>query len=356
MQLVDPRFMRDNYLRAIEFRSPTYIPCFVSIPLPTWRRHGEKLIRIVKKHRLLFPWFDENQLRSQKPAGKPPVFRDEWGCVWKFTVDGLQGIVVKHPLSDWSRMKDFKPPDPEAGLPREGEPPIPWSEVEAFVEGFRGMGGLVVGFMPHGFFFLRLTYLRGYLNFLKDLVLEPPELEKLVELVVEYNVEVVKRLVRLGVDIVSFGDDLGTQRGLPFSPASFRKHLLPGYKKIFSTVRKGGAKVRLHSDGYVMDIADDLVSAGVHVLNVQDLVNGLNRLAKLKGKVAIEVDIDRQYLLPFGSPDDIRSHIRKVVDVLGSKRGGLLITAEVLHDVPLNNIEALLEALEKLMMAHHELQ
>ncbi|MEM2299545.1 MAG: hypothetical protein QXW23_08480, partial [Thermofilaceae archaeon] len=86
------------------------------------------------------------------------------------------------------------------------------------------------------------------------------------------------------------------------------------------------------------------------------LVNGLNRLAKLKGKVAIEVDIDRQYLLPFGSPDDIRSHIRKVVDVLGSKRGGLLVTAEVLHDVPLNNIEALLEALERLMMAHHELQ
>lgn len=356
MLLTDPRFMRDNYLRAVEFRLPSFIPCFVSIPPPTWKKHGENLVRVVKKHRLLFPWFSEDQLRSQVLARKPTVFKDEWDCVWKFTLDGLQGIVVKNPLSDWGKLKDFKPPDPEAGLPREGEPPVPWSDVEAFVKGVKEMGGLLVGFMPHGFFFLRLTYLRGYLNFLKDLVLEPPGLEKLVELVVDYNVEVVKRLVRLGVDVVSFGDDLGTQAGLPFSPTSFRRHLLPGYRKIFSAARKGDAKVRLHSDGYLMDIAGDLISAGVHVLNVQDRLNGLNRLAELKGKVAIEVDIDRQYILPFGRPDEVRKHVREVVRVLGSRRGGLLIAAEVLHDVPLSNIEALLEVLEESMTAHRDLQ
>lgn len=356
MLIADPRFVRDNYLRAIEFKFPSYIPCFISIPPPTWKKYGEKLVQVAKKHRLFFPWFDEDQLRLQASGKKPPLFRDEWGCVWRFTVDGLQGIVVKHPLSDWSKLKHFKPPDPEAGLPREGEPPIPWSDVEAFVKGVREMGGLVVGFMPHGFLFLRLTYLRGYLNFLKDLVLEPPGLERLVELVVDYNVEVVKCLVRLGVDIVSFGDDLGTQTGLPFSPASFRRHLLPGYKRIFSAVRKGGAKVRLHSDGYVMDIAGDLISAGVHVLNVQDRLNGLNRLAQLKGRVAIEADIDRQYILPFARPDEVKRHIREIVRVLGSRRGGLLITAEVLHDVPLSNIEALLEALEESMTAHRDLQ
>lgn len=352
---MDPRFMRDNYLRAIEFHSPSYIPCFVSIPPPTWKKYGENLVKVIRKHHLLFPWFREDQPHEQN-VRKPRVYKDEWGCVWRFTVDGLQGVVVKNPLSDWKVLKSFKPPDPEAGLPREGEPPIPWSEVEAFIRRIREMGGLTVGFMPHGFFFLRLTYLRGYLNFLKDLILEPPGLEKLVDLVVEYNVEVVKRLARLGVDVVSFGDDLGTQKGLPFSPASFRKHLLPGYERIFSVARKGGAKVRLHSDGYVIDIANDLISAGVHVLNVQDRVNGLNRLAKVKGKVAIEVDIDRQYLLPFGSPDDVKNHVKEVVRVLGSKRGGLLITAEILHDVPLSNIEALLDALEKSMVAHRDLQ
>ncbi len=308
---------------------------------------SDKLARIVERHRLVFPWFRAEQFGIESLPAKPPVFEDEWGCVWRFPTDGLQGIVVKHPLCDWRKLKDFRPPDPEVGLPREGEPPLPWDEVEAFIESVKSVGGLTVGFMPHGFLFLRLTYLRGYLNILKDLVLEPPQLDELIDMVTEYNLEIVKRLARFGVDVISFGDDLGTQHGLPFSPRSFRKHLLPAYRKIFSEAKRRGAKVRLHSDGYVVDIIQDLISAGVDILNVQDVVNGLDNLEKVRGKVAIDVDLDRQRLLPFGTPGQIEAHIREVVRRLGSQRGGLLISAEVLHDVPLPNIEALLDSLEK---------
>lgn len=356
MRELDPKTMKDNYLRAVSFNYPFFIPSFVSIPLCTWRRYGDKLVRIVEKRKLLFPWFRKELLNLEAYPRRPPVYRDEWGCVWRYTVDGLQGIVVENPLKDWSMLERFKPPDPELGLPREGEPPIPWSEVEAFIRSVKESGGLAVGFMPHGFFFLRLTYLRGYLNFLRDLVTEPPQLERLVDMVVEYNVEIVKQLLRLGVDVVSFGDDLGTQHGLPFSPFSFRRHLLPGYRRIFSEVKRKGVVVRLHSDGYVMDIADDLVSAGVDVLNIQDRLNGVDLMErKLKGKVALEVDVDRQRLLPFGSPREIESYVKETIKRLGSRRGGLLFTAEVLHDVPLRNIEALLQALERYSELHRSL-
>jgi len=356
MRGYDPQTMRDNYLRAAKFNYPYFIPSFVSIPLSTWRKYGEKLASVVEKHKLIFPWFRRELFNLDAFPKRPPVYRDEWGCTWRYTVDGLQGIVVENPLKDWRELERFEPPDPDLGLPREGEPPIPWSEVEAFIRSVKGAGGLAVGFMPHGFLFLRLTYLRGYLNFLKDLVTEPPQLERLVEMVVEYNVEVVKRLMRLGVDVVSFGDDLGTQHGLPFSPSSFRRHLLPGYRRIFAEVKRRGALVRLHSDGYVMDIAGDLVSAGVDILNIQDQVNGIERMEReLKGKVALEVDIDRQRLLPFGTPREIEAHIKSVVLKLGSRRGGLLFSAEVLHDVPLKNIEALLDSLEKYAELHKSL-
>lgn len=350
-----PQFIRENYYRAVEFRYPLFIPSFVSIPVPTWRKYGEKLSRLVEKHRLLFPWFNREFFDVQKLPRKPSVFKDEWGCVWRFPIDGLQGIVVKHPIDEWEKLKSFKAPDPDLGLPREGEPPISWDEVESFIRSVKDVGGLAVGFMPHGFLFLRLTYLRGYLNFLKDLVLKPPQLEVLIDMVVEYNVAVVKRLTRLGVDVISFGDDLGAQTGLPFSPLAFRRHLLPGYRRIFAEARRKGAKVRLHSDGYIMDIASDLIAAGVDVLNLQDRVHGLEMLSKLKGRVAIEVDIDRQKLLPFGSPKSIEEHIRSVVFTLGSRRGGLLLSAEVLHDVPFNNIEALFDALERFSTAHRSI-
>ena len=356
MRKLEPKTMRENYLRAARFNYPFFIPSFVSIPVSTWKRYGDKLAGIVEKHKLLFPWFRREMLNLEAYPKRPPTYRDEWGCVWRYTVDGLQGIVVENPLKDWSTIERFEPPDPELGLPREGEPPIPWSEVEAFTRSVKESGGLVVGFMPHGFLFLRLTYLRGYLNFLKDLATGPPQLERLVDTVVEYNVEVVKRLLRLGVDVVSFGDDLGTQHGLPYSPASFRRYLLPGYKRIFSEVKKKGVVVRLHSDGYVMDIASDLVSAGVEVLNIQDRLNGIDRMElELKGKVALEVDVDRQRLLPFGSPREIDWYVKETIRRLGSRRGGLLFSAEVLHDVPLENIKALLDALEKYSELHMSL-
>ncbi|MEM3426578.1 MAG: hypothetical protein QXI42_12375, partial [Thermoproteota archaeon] len=41
--------------------------------------------------------------------------------------------------------------------------------------------------------------------------------------------------------------------------------------------------------------------------------------AKLKGKVAIELDIDRQFLLPFGNAEDIYSYIKSSILALGSK-------------------------------------
>jgi uroporphyrinogen-III decarboxylase len=105
-----------------------------------------------------------------------------------------------------------------------------------------------------------------------------------------------------------------------------------------------------------MDIAGDLVSAGVDILNIQDRVNGIERMEReLKGKVALEVDVDRQRLLPFGTPREIEAYIKSVVLKLGSRRGGLLFSAEVLHDVPLRNIEALLDSLEKYAELHKSL-
>ena len=51
----------------------------------------------------------------------------------------------------------------------------------------------------------------------------------------------------------------------------------------------------MHSDGDVRMFAEDLVEAGVMVLNLQDLVNGVDWIRDTyRGKLCIELDIDRQ--------------------------------------------------------------
>ena len=68
---------------------------------------------------------------------------------------------------------------------------------------------------------------------------------------------------------------------------------------------------------------------------------------RLKGRMCIIADIDRQYILPFGKPADVRAHIAEIITRLGSPKGGLVLRIDVYPDVPLDNIEALLKAVEE---------
>jgi hypothetical protein len=83
------------------------------------------------------------------------------------------------------------------------------------------------------------------------------------------------------------------------------------------------------------------------VVNPQVRANGIDNLADVcKGKVCIDLDLDRQ-MFPFCEPADIDEHVHEVVDKLGSPEGGLWMMAECAPDVPLENIEAICNALEK---------
>ncbi|MEM2794967.1 MAG: uroporphyrinogen decarboxylase family protein, partial [Thermofilaceae archaeon] len=212
----------------------------------------------------------------------------------------------------------------------------------------REVGGPVVAGMPHGFFFQRLYYLRGFTNLLKDFVRKPPQIYELINTLAEYNLELVDRLLKYpGVDVVSFGDDLGTQTRMPISPSMFREFIFPTYRLIFSRVRSRNVRVKLHTDGHVVEVFDQLLETGVNILNIQDRVNGLENVVRLRNKVCVELDIDRQRLIPLGTPIDIEMYVRKVIDLLGSEKGGLMLYAEVHPPTPLENIVALAEALMK---------
>jgi len=118
---------------------------------------------------------------------------------------------------------------------------------------------------------------------------------------------------------------------------------------MFKTCREAGAHVHFHSDGHIMEIAEDLVNAGVSILNLQDLVNGINNIKRnLRGRVCIDLDIDRQRILPFASAEDVKKHVRTAVSSLSSPDGGLMIQVYPCSPTPLKNIRALCEALEQM--------
>ena len=83
-------------------------------------------------------------------------------------------------------------------------------------------------------------------------------------------------------------------------------------------------------------------------MNLQDLVNGIDWIAgKLAGRTCIELDIDRQEITTRGTPKQIDGLIRVEVEKLGSDRGGLMMIYGLYPGVPLENLCALMDAMER---------
>ena len=104
----------------------------------------------------------------------------------------------------------------------------------------------------------------------------------------------------------------------------------------------------MHSDGDIRTLADDIVGSGVEILNLQDLVNGIDWIAgKYRGKLCVELDIDRQTVTPYGTPKEIDALIREEVSKIGTAAGGLCMIYGLYPGVPLENVKALMDAMEK---------
>ncbi len=308
----------DDFVKAMTFDSPTLIPVSVGILPAAWIKHREALERIVAEHPGIFGEINPGE-RDFDAVGGTYVegeHVDPWGCVWSNVHHGVEAFVTGHPIPRREMVRDYRAPAPGAGT-------------------------------PHGFMFLRLTYLRGYEEMMIDFAQEPPELQMLIDLVLEYNLGEVRAALQANPGMRYFGDDLGLQDALPISPAKWRQYLKPCFAAIYGLCKDAGCRVYMHTDGHIIPIITDLIECGVDVINPQVGANGLENLAReCKGKVCVDLDLDRQKF-PFWRPQDIAAHVAEAVDVLGAPEGGLMLKAEIGPEVPLSNVEAIFAALER---------
>ncbi len=342
---------RETLLRTVRFQTPDYIPMTFHINQSCWEHYGQAALQdLIMEHRLLFPDYKPHTL-PYTPVYPPfadasTPFTDPWGNVWKTSMNGTIGAVVEHALDSWDRFPDFTAPDPEKTT---HWGPIDW---EREAEGSNPIGFfscLRAGEIGHGHTFLKLIDLRGYENLLLDMMDGEPRLFKLIGLLEEYNLALARNFLdRAKVEWLGFAEDLGMQRGPMISPDLFHTFIKPSYKKLMDLTKHSNAVVHMHSDGDIKALFFDILDCGVEVLNIQDVVNGLDWLEhEAKGKVCLDLDVDRQGITYSGSPRQIDELIRQEVSRLGDRTGGLMLIYGLYPGVPLENARALMDAMER---------
>lgn len=316
--------VESDRLKALRFEGPELIPVSVGILPAAWMDKREALDELVHRYPEVCGGQAQED-RDYEAVGGTYVSGDHidaWGCVWQNVYTGRESIVTGHPVPQRQDIRGLKMPAVDVGL-------------------------------PHGFMYLRLQDLRGFEELMVDFAEEPPELQLLIDTVLEYNLRQVR--LRLEAEgpadngegrIFYFGDDLGMQDALPMSPAKWRQYLKPCFERIYRPVKAAGHYVYMHTDGHIAEIIGDLVDCGVDVVNPQIGANGFDALVEVaKGRVCVDLDLDRQRM-PFWTPADIDAHVREAVERLGAREGGLWLKAEIGDDVPLANAEAIFQALE----------
>ena len=345
--------IRENFLRTLEFNKPEWIPCIIAmsgIVEGKENKYGKKLENIKNKYKGLF----DREIRPEDallfqglgPAYKIGKFEDSWGCVWQNTTGTSEGQVIEHPLEDWSYLKKYKAPDPLATRTNEwGSGTWDWNEIEKDIIKRKKEGKIIWGNGER--LFDRLYFLRGFENLMMDIATDDPNLPKLIEQLWDYEKKLIDKWLEIGVDIIWFHTDIGTQKNLMIRPEKFRKYLKPMFKDLFGTCRDAGTHVYLSTDGRVIDIVDDFIECGVSIHDPQTGAISNEEIAKsYKGKIGIFLDLDRQHF-PFYTPDELDEIIKKSVDMLNTPEGGLIVMAAICDPVPvmpIENIEAICKA------------
>jgi uroporphyrinogen decarboxylase len=200
-------------------------------------------------------------------------------------------------------------------------------------------------------------YMRGFEQWYTDFILEPNLISVLLDKLLEIRSGLtIRALEEVGdlIDVVSCSDDVADQRGPQISPKMYREFIKPRHQIYFDTIRRyTSAKILYHSCGAITKLLPDFIDLGVDFINpVQVSANDMDT-ASLKKNYGKDIGfwgaIDTMRVLPYGSPDDVRSEVRHRIRDL-APGGGYVLAAvhNIQPNVPPENIVAMFEAAWKL--------
>jgi uroporphyrinogen decarboxylase len=272
---------------------------------------------------------------------------DVWGITWKRAPDG-HFINTDGPFQKVEPtlevLERFAWPDPNT--------PSLYAGLREKVEFLRKTTdyalilNLPVGIVHH------CQFMRGFGEWLMDLKLSPEFACALMDRIADVWIKIAEKAIdEVGgnIDVISWGDDVAAQEAPFMSPQTYRDLIKPRHKRMIQALKaRCGAKVWYHSCGSVRLLIEDLIDAGIDSLNpVQVSARNMDPFQLKKdfgNRLSFWGGIDTHRVLPFGTPDEVRREVRKIIDGLG-KGGGYLLASvhNIQAEVPPENIEAMFD-------------
>jgi len=197
--------------------------------------------------------------------------------------------------------------------------------------------------------FERSWVLRGFENVLMDVATNVDFYEELLDRLLDHQMEILDRLLKLPVDGIWFFDDWGFQQGILIGQDRWRKLFKPRYERLYQRTHESGKYVLTHCCGGIEKILPDVIEIGLDVYqSVQPEAKNNNPYdlkKKFGDKITFWGGLGSQNMIPFRTPSEIKDEVRSLCKNMGKGGGYILGPAkEIQPETPNENIAAVVEA------------
>lgn len=259
---------------------------------------------------------------------------DDWGSVWERAEPGVIGEVKVPALVDWTTLDHYQ---------------LPWHLIKdrSFDEVNRSCADsdLFVLSAVTARPFERYQFLRGSENTFLDIGYASQSFQTLLQMIHAFYLEDVRGWCKSDVDGLVLMDDWGAQQQVLISPQTWREVFKPLYRDYCDLIHQAGKYVFFHTDGFTQPLWEDLIEVGVDAINAQLFTMDIEKLAEqFCGRVTLWGEIDRQHVLPFGTPEDVAQAVKRVRSAFDSGKGGVIAQCEWGICNPPENIAAVFQA------------
>jgi hypothetical protein len=146
---------------------------------------------------------------------------------------------------------------------------------------------------------------------------DPGLISEALEAMTERNIAECQAIAdpALSPAVLTYGD-IACKGRLLHSPDFLRREFFPRLARLNAAWHEQGLKCLFHSDGYLMEVLDDLVAAGIDGLNPIETVAGMSLRAVRETygrRLFLAGGIDMSQLLANGSPDEVRAVCRQAI-------------------------------------------
>jgi uroporphyrinogen decarboxylase len=274
---------------------------------------------------------------------------DEFGVTWSMPDDQPYYMDISHHPLAQATIEDVR------------DYPFPKGDDPGRFEGLRERALEIRNQTPYavvsgisGVVYEICWYMRGLERWFMDMLEQPEFCEAVLDSTLKFWMDWFRVFLdEVGdvVDVIMIGDDLAGQKGPLFRPDFYRQVVKPRHKKLVQYIRsRTEAKIWYHTCGACAGYIPDLLDNGIHALNPVQISAADMDPGELKRRFGEALvfwggAIDAQHVLPQASPETVREHVRRHLEVF--KPGGGYVFNNV-HNiqagVPPENVVALFDA------------